>query len=84
MSGYSVVPWKRRRGYATRALRLLLPLARAEGVAYIELTTDADNFASRRVIERNGGTLVERFNKPIEYGGAASLRFRIVLADAVA
>jgi predicted acetyltransferase len=79
--GYSVVPWKRRRGYATRALQLLLPYARAEGLAHVELTTDADNAASRRVIEANGGTLVERFRKPSEYGGAESLRFRIDLTE---
>lgn len=78
--GYAVVPWKRRRGYATAALGLLLPHARAEGLAYIELTTDADNIASQHVIEANGGTLVERFRKPLTHGGAESLRFRIVLA----
>ncbi len=78
--GYSVVPWKRRRGYATRALRLLLPQAKEEALSYIELTTDADNVASRRVIEANGGTLIERFYKPAAYGGAESLRFRILLA----
>ncbi|HEX2094688.1 MAG TPA: GNAT family N-acetyltransferase [Longimicrobiaceae bacterium] len=77
--GYSVVPWKRGRGYATRALRLLLPEARQEGLTYVELTTDADNLASQRVIEANGGRLVERFFKPAEYGGAEGLRFRIVL-----
>jgi predicted acetyltransferase len=77
--GYSVVPWKRRRGYATRALHQLLPYARAEGLADVELTTDVDNAASRRVIESNGGTLVGRFRKPNQYGGAESLRFRIDL-----
>jgi predicted acetyltransferase len=82
--GYSVVPWKRRRGCATHAVKLLLPHARAEGLPYIELTTDADNFASRLVIEANGGTLIERFYKPLAYGGAESLRFRIVIADAMA
>lgn len=80
--GYSVVPWKRQRGYARRALQLLLPQARSEGLPYVELTTDADNIPSRRVIEANGGKLIERFHKPAGYGGAESLRFRILLATA--
>ena len=33
--GYGVVPWKQGRGYATRALSLLLPAARAEGLAFV-------------------------------------------------
>jgi predicted acetyltransferase len=78
--GYSVVPWKRQRGYATRALQLLLPQARSEGLAFVELTTDADNTASRRVIEANGGELIEQFHKSTEHGGAESMRFRILLS----
>jgi predicted acetyltransferase len=58
---------------------LLLPQAGEEGLAYIDLTTNSDNIASRRVIEANGGKLVERFHKPAGYGGAESLRFRILL-----
>ena len=77
--GYSVVPWKRGRGYATRALALLLPDARKEGLEFVEITTDADNIASRKVIEANGGTLIENFQKPHNYGEAESLRFRIFL-----
>jgi predicted acetyltransferase len=43
--GFAVVPWKRRRGYATRALALILPEAKAEGLTYVELTTDVSNLA---------------------------------------
>lgn len=78
--GYAVVPWKRRRGYATQALALLLPLARAQGLSRIEITTDADNLPSQRVITANGGVQIAAFNKPAVYGGAASLRFCIELA----
>jgi predicted acetyltransferase len=77
--GYAVVPWKRRRGYATEALRQLLPEARAEGLEYIEITTDPHNLASHRVVELNGGVLVERFTRPASYGGTPALRFRIAL-----
>lgn len=77
--GYSVVPWKRGLGYAKRALRLLLPEAKAEGLRYVEITTDPDNLASRRVIEANGGVLHERFTKLAMYGGKPGLRYRIPL-----
>lgn len=77
--GYSVVPWKRGRGYATAAVRQLLPLARQIGLPYVELTTDIDNAASQRVILANGGALVGRFTEPAAYGGGPALRFRIPL-----
>lgn len=77
--GYSVVPWKRNRGYATAALRALLPEARAEGLAYVELTTDPQNLASQRVILANGGVLVEHFVTGPEHRHKEQLRFRIDL-----
>jgi predicted acetyltransferase len=75
--GYSVVPWKRRRGYATAALAAMLPIAAAEGLPVVDITTDLDNVASQRVIEANGGVLVERFTKLPSAGGGPALRFEI-------
>ena len=77
--GYAVVPWKQGKGYATLALRALLPEVKAEGLTYVELITDPSNIASQRVIQANGGVLVERFVEPAQYGNAEGLRFRIEL-----
>ena len=80
--GYAVVPWKRRRGYATRALAALLEDVRSEGLEFVELTTGVSNVASRRVIESNGGVLIERFQLGPEYGLKEDFRFRIHLRSA--
>jgi predicted acetyltransferase len=55
--GYAVRPGARRRGHATRALGLVLPVAAARGLERVLVTCDVDNVGSRRVIEANGGVL---------------------------
>jgi predicted acetyltransferase len=68
--GYAVVPWKRGRGYASKALTLLLPIARSEGLARVMVTCDDDNPASERVILKNRGTLASRGPHPFLPGKA--------------
>jgi predicted acetyltransferase len=77
--GYAVVPWKQRRGYATRALREVLREAKAECLRYVVITTAPDNVASQRVIEANGGVFVEEFITPAALGGERALRYRVNL-----
>ena len=74
--GYAVAPWKRRRGYATQALGMMRPRVREERLAYAELTCDAGNVASAKVIAANGGVAIEHFTKLPMHGGNPSLRFR--------
>jgi predicted acetyltransferase len=77
--GYSVVPWKRRLGYATEALGLLLPDVAAEGFDFVELTTDLDNIGSQRAIEANGGVILDGYEPDPVYGVECKLRYRITL-----
>ena len=66
----------RRRGYATRALALILPVARETGLRRLEITCDEDNEPSRRVILANGGVQIGSRPQP---QGTMKTVFRIDL-----
>lgn len=74
--GYSILPAYAGNGYATAALAAMIREAHAIGLPRIAVTCDADNHASRRIIERNGGRLLDTFTAPI-YGPGPRLRFSI-------
>ena len=77
--GYSVVPWKQRKGYATQALRLMLPIAQEYGLPYVELMTRPDNVPSQRVVIACGGVLLGELTTPPEDGSRPFLHWRIAL-----
>jgi predicted acetyltransferase len=73
--GYSIRPSERGKGYATKALALALARARKLGITEALLTCADDNIASIRVIEKNGGRLVDRV--PREGTTTPTRRYRI-------
>lgn len=82
--GYAVVPWKRRRGIATAALRLMLAEARAaSGLAHVVITCDEDNVASRGVILACGGVRIAD-ERPLRPGGKIKHAFRVATAATAA
>ncbi|MGK4581733.1 GNAT family N-acetyltransferase [Kitasatospora sp. HPMI-4] len=58
--GYDVRPTARRRGHATAMLAAAMPTVHALGIDPVLVTVRAHNTASRRVIEANGGQLVQQ------------------------
>jgi predicted acetyltransferase len=76
---YAVFPWKRQKGFASKALELLLPHAIELKMDFVELVADVENVPSQKVILRNGGVLTEEFTKPALSGGGQAYRYRIQL-----
>lgn len=58
--GYKVHPFERRKGYGTLILKLTLQKAREKGLTGVLVTCDADNIASARIIQSNGGVFSSR------------------------
>ena len=79
--GYGIVSWQQGQGYATRALKLLLPHAWRLGLEHVEVVTEPGNVGSRRVVAACGGVLVERFRTDPAYGSVEKLRYRIPQPD---
>lgn len=58
-TGYAVDEPHRRNGYAVRAIRLIIGLARHYGVAPLWVLIEPENIASRRAAERAGFQLID-------------------------
>ncbi len=77
--GYSVVPWKSGKGYATSALSQLLEQIGFTGLRHVSITTDPGNRASQRVLEKCGAVFGGEFQKASALGGGSAYRYRIDL-----
>ncbi len=64
--GYNIRPSQQGKGYATRQLALLLDEARRFKLVGISMTIEGDNPASVRVIEKNGGKLLQSIENPVK------------------
>lgn len=65
--GYVVDEDFRGHGYAARAVRLLLELARRHKMGYLYVTCDPENTASRKTCERAGGQMQEIVDLPPDH-----------------
>jgi len=64
--GYTVEESARGQRLASRAIRLLTPLAKRHGLTELWITCSPENAASRRTCELAGGVLVETVDLPAE------------------
>lgn len=63
---YEIRPSRRRRGYGTEILHMGMKKARALGWRNVIVSCAVSNTASKRIIERNGGRLLDRRRVPGE------------------
>ena len=60
--GYKIRPTERRKGYGRLICRLGINEARRRGIGDILITCDDNNIGSQKIIEGNGGILLDRID----------------------
>jgi predicted acetyltransferase len=78
--GYAVVPWKRSAGYASLAIRQLLPIAHQLDLKWLDISMEANNIASRRSAEKAGAMFIKEFNAGAEYGNVDALLYQLLVS----
>lgn len=73
--GYQIRPSKRKKGYGSEILRLGLVKAKSIGLKKVYLNCSKDNIASQKIIQKNGGRLIDS-NKPSISDQFTTLRHR--------
>lgn len=74
--GYGVRPLERKKGYGTQILKLSLLVCKNKGINEAMLGCYANNIASKKVIEKNGGILQKII---IDEEGIDNLVFKIMI-----
>jgi len=74
--GYSIRPKERKKGYATKMLKLALEECRKLGIKKVLITCNKDNPASERTIIKNGGVFEDEIT---EDNGNIILRYWITI-----
>lgn len=77
--GFSVVPWKQGKGYATAALRALMEFARTKRLKTLHILCNPENMASRMVIERAGGKVYHVGPHPSDSPRQMKIHYRVRL-----
>lgn len=80
--GYGVRYSKYNQGIGTKMLGLALEYAKNElGLTWVLITCNDDNYGSARVIEKNGGILIDKIQNTVDGKVRITRRYKITLSE---
>ena len=65
--GYSIRPTERKKGYGSKALKLLINQAKEMNIEKILITCNINNIGSKKVIENNNGKFINQIDETLRF-----------------